>query len=132
MTASTLAEDRERRVSNRPWILEKSFPLYLGDRVDILLAGDDEPSLPLTFFAELFADGLQIEHEVGIVADILADLIDQKDDMMIFSFFLNVRLYALGEVFIADGILPRRLFTPVAAAASLIKPIEESASTTVS
>ena len=34
--------------------------------------------------------------------------------MMIFSFFLNVRLYALGEVFNADGILPRRLFTPVA------------------
>ena len=97
-----------------PLDLGKVVPLYLGDRVDILLAGDDEPCLPLAFFAELFADGLQIEHEVGIVADILADLIDQKDDMMIFSFFLNVRLYALGEVFNADGILPRRLFTPVA------------------
>ena len=48
--------------------------------VDVLLRGHDDPRPPVADCAELLGDGLQIEHQVGVVADELADLVDQEHD----------------------------------------------------
>ena len=58
--------------------------LHLAEHgVDVFLRGHDHPGPALADRAELLGDGLQVEHQMGIGADELADLIDQKDEAVL-------------------------------------------------
>ena len=46
--------------------------------VNVGLAGDDDPRPALALGAQLLGDGLQVEHELGVVADELAHLVHQE------------------------------------------------------
>ena len=87
--------------------------LNLGDRVNVLLAGHDDPCLAHTFLAQFFGHGLEVEHELGILSDILANLINEEDNMMVVSLSVNVGFDAPCEVFNADSIRLHGLFAPV-------------------
>ena len=88
--------------------------LDLCDGIHILLAGDDNPRFALALLAQFLADGLQVEHQAGIVADVLADLVHEEADVMIVTLFLDVLAHHAGEVFDADLVRLGGLFAPVA------------------
>ena len=87
--------------------------LNLGDRVNVLLAGHDDPCLAHTFLTQFFGHGLEVEHEFGILSDVLADLIHKEDNMVVVSLAFNIGFDALCKVFNADGIRLNGLFAPV-------------------
>lgn len=92
MTSSTLADDRESRVSKRPWILEKSLPLVLvTESISCWLATTIQ-TLQVAGGAQVFGDGLQVEHQFGIITDILADFIHQKNNVMVAGFAIRYAL----------------------------------------
>ena len=70
--------------------------------VDILLAGYDDPNLATAFGTQLLHNGLQVEHQAGIVADILADFIHQKNQVEVGGFALHVFGDFLGQAVDAD------------------------------
>ena len=47
--------------------------------------------------AQVFGDGLQVEHEVAVIADELAHLVHQEDDAPVFALFVQVLLNPLGK-----------------------------------
>ena len=94
--------------------LREVISLYLSDRVDILLARHDHPCFAHAFLAQLFCHRLEVQHQLGIIADVLSNLIHKENHMMIAAFFLNIGLYALCEIFNADLIALGCFFTPVA------------------
>ena len=87
--------------------------LDLGDGVDVLLAGHDDPSFAHALLTKFLGNGLEIEHQLGIIADVLPDFIHQKYNMVVVPLALDIALDALGEVLDADGIRLHRLFAPV-------------------
>jgi hypothetical protein len=48
------------------------------DRVHVLLGGDDDPCAAIALGGQAFGDRLQVGHELGVVGDVLADLIDEE------------------------------------------------------
>ena len=106
--------------------------LHLGNGVDILLARYDYPSLAHAFLAQFFRHCLKVQHQLRIITNVLADLIHEEDNMVVVSLAINVGFDTPCKVFNADGIRLYGLFAPVRAAASLMKSIETSASTTLS
>ena len=67
-------------------------------RVDVLLGGHHHPGPPAADGAEVLGDGLQVEHQVGVLADELPDLVDQEDDAVAGAAAVEVLLDPLGEV----------------------------------
>jgi len=53
---------------------------FAEDGVDVLLGGDHHPGPAAADGAEVLGDGLQIEHQGGILANELAEFIHQEDD----------------------------------------------------
>jgi hypothetical protein len=67
--------------------------LYLAeDGIDVLLGRDDDPGPASAGRAQVLGDGLEIQHEVGIGANVLANLIHQKDEPMLWSLLIEVGL----------------------------------------
>ena len=64
--------------------------LHFGDGVDILLAGYDNPCLALAFFSQFFRYRLKVQHQLGIITDVLANLIYQEYNVMIIALSVNV------------------------------------------
>ena len=87
--------------------------LDFGDGVDVLLAGHDDPRLAHALLAQFLGHSLKVEHQLGVVANVLTNFIHQKYNMMVVSLAVNVCLDTLGKVFDADGIRLYRLFAPV-------------------
>ena len=87
--------------------------LHLCDRIDILLAGDDDPRLAAAGGTKVFRHGLEIEHQFGIVTDILSNLIDKEDNVMIIALFIYVLLHKLRKTFDTDRIRLCCFFAPV-------------------
>ena len=56
---------------------------------------------------------MEIEHQLGIITDVLPDLIHKKYNMMVVSLAVDICLDAFGKGFDADGIRLYRLFAPV-------------------
>ena len=88
--------------------------LDLRDGVHVLLAGDDDPCFALALLAQFLTDGLQVEHQAGIIADVLSDLVHEEADVVVVAFFLDVLAHHAGEVFDADLVRLGGLFAPVA------------------
>ena len=87
--------------------------LDLGNGINVLLAGHDDPRLAHTLLAQFLRHRLEVEHEFGIVPDVLANLIHQKDDMVVMALAVDVGLYPLGKILNADGVWFNGLLTPV-------------------
>ena len=68
------------------------------DGVDVLLRGDHDPSPAAADGAEVLGDGLQVEHEMGVLADELADLVHQEDDAVAGASAVQVLLDPAGEI----------------------------------
>ena len=69
----------------------------MGYAVDVLLTGDDDPDLAPALGAQFLHDGLQIQHQPGIVADVLADFVHQKYQVEIFALAFHIFRYFPGE-----------------------------------
>ena len=97
-----MALDSDSGGKNRPWILEKSCFLRLGHLaqhgVHVLLRRDDDPGPATADRAQLLGDRLEVEHQVGVAADELADLIDQEDQPVLRPLGVQVLLDPLAEV----------------------------------
>ena len=86
---------------------------HLGNGVDILLARYDYPSLTHAFLAQFFRHCLKVQHQFGIITNVLADLIHKEDNMMVVPFFINIGLYTLGEILNADLVALGCFLAPV-------------------
>ena len=62
----------------------------MGNAVDILLAGHDHPDLAHAFRAKLLDEGLEIQHQPRVVADILPDFVHEEHQMEIRRFAAHV------------------------------------------
>ena len=82
--------------------------------VDVFLAGDDDPRPTLRRGTKLLGDGLQVEHQLGVVADELTDLVDQEDDAVAGGPGLEVGVHQLGEGLDVDAVLVARAVEPLA------------------
>ena len=94
--------------------LRKVVALCFRNGVNVLLAGDDDPRFAAAGSAKVFRHRLQVEHQPGIFADILANLVYKEHDVMIAAFFIDVFFYKIGETLNADGIWLGCFFAPVA------------------
>ena len=64
-------------------IVALALVLVTDDRVEVLLGRDDDPCAAVGLHAQVFGDGLQVEHALCAVADELAHLIDHEEDTMV-------------------------------------------------
>ena len=87
--------------------------LHLGNGVDILLARYDYPSLTHAFLAQFFRHCLKVQHQFGIITNVLANLIYKENHMVVVTFFLNIGLYTLGEILNTDLVALGCFLTPV-------------------
>ena len=83
------------------------------NRIDVLLGSDDDPDFAIAGAAQIFGHGLQVEHEIAVVTDILADFIDEEHDMMVMAFFVDILFDAAGKFFDGDAIGLDGFLTPV-------------------
>ena len=93
--------------------LREVVALSFGDGVNILLAGDDDPRFTLAGGSQIFGYCLKVQHQLGIVTDVLTDFVNKENHMMIVSLTVDVSLNQIGKAFDADGILSGCSFTPV-------------------
>ncbi|MCY1286006.1 hypothetical protein D9M69_383460 [compost metagenome] len=71
-------------------------------RIHVGLGGDDDPGAALADGAEVFSDGLQGQHQTGIAADELADLVHQEQDTVLGRLGLEVLAHPVAEVLDRD------------------------------
>ena len=93
--------------------LGKVVTLHLGNGVDILLARYDYPSLTHALLAQFFRHCLEIQHQLGIITNVLTDLIHKENNMVVIAFFINIGLYTLGEILNADLVALGCFLAPV-------------------
>ena len=74
--------------------------------IDVFLCGDNDPCLPMATRAEFFRHCLEVQHQSGICADELPDLIHQKDHSL--PGLLNILVHPLGKILNGDFIIGRR------------------------
>lgn len=72
---------------------------FAEDGVDVLLGGNDHPGPAAAEGAEIFGDGLEVEHQVGVLTDELTDLVHQEDQAMAGTPAVEVVAHPAGEVF---------------------------------
>ena len=87
--------------------------LHLGNGVDILLARYDYPSLAHALLAQFFRHCLKVQHQFGIITNVLADLIHKENNMVVVTFFINIGLYTLGKILNADLVTLGCFLAPV-------------------
>ena len=69
------------------------------DGVHILLRGDDHPCTAVGLHRKILGNGLQLEHQFGVLTDELANLVHQEDDAVV-TVRLPVKplLHVVGEI----------------------------------
>ena len=87
--------------------------LHLGNGVDILLARYDYPSLAHAFLAQFFRHCLKVQHQFGIITNVLANLIYKENHMVVVTFFINIGLHSLGKILNADLVALGCFLAPV-------------------
>ena len=102
ITSSTLALDRDSGGKKRPWILEKScfFDLLISpkDSVHVFLRCDHDPRSTTADCPQLLSDRLEIEHQVRIAPNKLADFVDQEHDSLLRPLGVQILLDPPAEV----------------------------------
>ncbi len=73
--------------------------------VDVLLRSDDHPGAPLAFGGQGLGDGLEVEHQFGLVGDVLPDLVYQEVDAGLRSLGFQPAVYPFGKGFGGDLVL---------------------------
>ena len=57
---------------------------------------------------------LEIQHHIGIITNVLADLINAENNMMVIALALNVLLHEFGKILGADAVFFTYAVTPAA------------------
>ena len=70
--------------------LGEVITFHLGNGVDVLLARYNYPGLTHALLAQFFCHCLEIQHQLGILTNILTDLIHKKNHMVVITFFINI------------------------------------------
>ena len=78
MTSPAPVLESDRRVLKRPWILEKSWPatVVISSMASWLVT--DYPHAAGALRAQVLDDGLEVEHEARVGADVLAHLVHHE------------------------------------------------------
>ena len=95
-------------------ILPSGLAALAQGGVNVGLAGDDDPRPALALGAQLLGDGLQVEHELGVVADELAHLVHQEHHAVLRPFALQVGVDQRGEAFDVDLVALTGVVKPLA------------------
>ena len=74
------------------------------DLIHVLLRGDEDPRLALAFRVEGLGNRLQVQHELDVVGDELADLVDKEVESKARFLLVDPRLDRCGEVLDRHGI----------------------------
>ena len=82
--------------------------------VDVFLAGDDDPRPALAAHTKLFGDGLQVQHQLGVLADELADLVNKEDDAMAWALGVQVVTHQFSKAFDVDAVTVTGIVEPLA------------------
>ena len=82
--------------------------------VDVFLTGDDDPCAAFAAGAQLLGDGLQVEHELGVLPNELPHLVDQKDHAVRRAFGLQVLVDQVGKAFDVDLVAVTGFVEPLA------------------
>src|SRR5690606_88191 len=77
------------------------------DLVHVLLRGDHHPGAPAALGVQAVGNYLEVEHQVGVGADELANLVDVEVEAVAVGLLVEPRLDLVREVFDRDGV--RRL-----------------------
>ena len=89
------ASNHVRDVLRRQAHLDRETPLNLrevgattlvhlrGDAAQLLLRGHEDPGATGAMRRQLLRDGLQVQHQLRVVADELADLVDEEGDALV-------------------------------------------------
>ena len=75
------------------------------DLVHVLLRGHEYPRAALALGVEALGDRLEVEHQVRVGADELADLVDEEVEPETFGLLVQPSLDLVGEVLDGDGVL---------------------------
>ena len=67
-----------------PVLHEKGLRVWCG--IEIILRRDNHEGLPLGLERKRFRNGLQAQHQVGVIADELPNLVDKENDPAVRSF----------------------------------------------
>ncbi len=62
----------------------------MDDGVDGLLAGDHDPDLPPAAGPDLLHEGLEVDHQVAVVADVLAHLVHHEQETELVSLAVHI------------------------------------------
>ena len=65
----------------------------------VLLRGDDDPCPATAFGGQAFGHGLQVGHELGVVGNVLPDLVDKKVQPKIGGLLVQPIIDLIGKVF---------------------------------
>ena len=84
-----------RRTQTQPCIesslnLRKIIAADFGNAVNCLLRSYHDPNSAAAFRSDFFHNGLQVQHKVRIRADILTNLVNHKQQAVVFSFAFHV------------------------------------------
>ena len=66
--------------------------------VEVFLRGHDYPGVPVADCAELLGNGLEVEHEMGVVSNEPTDLVHQKHYPVALALTVEIALHPFGEV----------------------------------
>ena len=100
------AGERQRRVEpalNLREVLLLGLAHLAQHGVHVFLGRDDDPGPATADRPQLLGDRLQVEHQVGVGADELADFIDQEDEPVLRPLGVQVLLDPLAEVLDGQG-----------------------------
>ena len=67
------------------------------DTAQLLLRGHEDPGATGAMRRQLLGDGLQVEHQLRVIADELADLIDEEGDALVRTLTIQPRGHVLRE-----------------------------------
>ena len=88
--------------------------LHPRDGINILLARHNDPGAPLALASKILSNRLQVQHEVAVLADVLADLVHKKNNVLVLALAVQIGTNALCKIVNADGVGFRRFLAPVA------------------
>ena len=91
--------------------------VYIIDSLNFIngfLCGDQNPRFAMALNCQIMLQRLKIQHHIGVITDVLTNLIHAENHMMIVALTFNMFTDELGKIFRADAVFFAHTVTPAA------------------